>query len=97
MTAAASVEDCILAIGEVVGHKSILAASRMSNAVVCFLNTVENANNVVERGVVIRGLFTPVLSLSTPARKVILSNIPPLLKMKPWLKNYRVSESWLLQ
>lgn len=86
VVAAASVEDCILAIGEVVGHKSILAASRMSNAVVCFLNTVENANNVVERGVVIRGLFTPVLSLSTPARKVILSNIPPFIKDEALVK-----------
>lgn len=82
VVAAASVEDCILAIGEVVGHKSILVASRMSNAVVCFLNTVDNANNVVEREIVIRGLFTHVLSLSTPARKVILSNVPLLLKMK---------------
>lgn len=86
VTAAASVEDCILAIGEVVGHKSILAASRMSNAFVCFLNTVENANDVVERGVVIRGLFTPVLSLSTPAKKVILSNIPPFIKDEALVK-----------
>lgn len=86
VVAAASVEDCILAIGEVVGHKSILAASRMSNAVVCFLNTVENANDVVERGVVIHGLFTPVLPLSTPAKKVILSNIPPFIKDEALVK-----------
>lgn len=80
VVAVASVEDCILAIGEVVGLKSILAVSRMSNAVVCFLNTVENANDVVEKGVVICGLFSPVLPLSTPAKKVILSNIPPFIK-----------------
>lgn len=75
-----SVEDCILAIGEVVGHKNVLAASRMSNAVVCFVNTVENAVNVVERGIVIRGVFTSVLPLSTPTKKVILSNVPPFVK-----------------
>ncbi len=40
----------------------------------------------MERGVVIRGLFTPVLSLSTPARKVILSNIPPFIKDEALVK-----------
>lgn len=80
MVSTVNVEECILAVGNVVGHECILAASRMNNAMVLFLNSVEKANEVVERGVVISGLFTPVLPLSTPARKVTLSNVPPFIK-----------------
>lgn len=76
----ASVEDCILAIGEVIGHKNVLAASRMSNAVVCFLNTVENADVVAERGIAICGMFTSVFPLSTRANQVMLSNVPPFIR-----------------
>ncbi len=79
MVSAVNVEQCILAVGDVVGHECILAASRMNNAFVLFLNSVENANKVVEKGVVIGGLFTLVLPLSTPAKKVTLSNVPPFI------------------
>lgn len=80
VVSAANVEECILAVGNIVGHDCILAASRMNNAIVLFLNSVEKANEVVERGIVISGLFTPVLPLSTPAKKVTLSNVPPFIK-----------------
>ncbi len=79
MVSAVNVEECILAVGDVVGHECILAASRMNNAFVLFLNSVEKANEVVEKGVVIGGLFTLVLPLSTPAKKVTLSNVPPFI------------------
>ncbi len=79
VVSAVNVEECILAVGDVVGHECILAASRMNNAFVLFLNSVEKANEVVEKGVVIGGLFTLVLPLSTPAKKVTLSNVPPFI------------------
>ncbi len=58
VASAVSVEDCCLAIGEAVGHGSILSASKMNNAVVIFLNTVDKANELVEQGIVVDGLFT---------------------------------------
>lgn len=66
-------------MGDVVGHESILSASRMNNATVIFLRTVEKANKLVETGIVVDDLFTPVLPLSTPSKKVTLSNVPPFL------------------
>ena len=80
ITANASVEECSLAVGEMVGHDKILSVARMNRAVVLFLETVELANDVIERGVVIDGVFTPVLSLSSPSKKVNISNIPPFIK-----------------
>lgn len=76
----ASVEVCSLAIGEKVGHDNVVSAARMNNAVVIFLSSVSLANDLVESGVDINGVFTPVLPLSTPSKKVTLSNIPPFIK-----------------
>lgn len=75
----ANVEVCSLAVGEVIGHDNVLSASRMNNAVVCFLKTVEMANDIIEGGLVINGEFTSALPLSMPAKKVILSNVPPFV------------------
>lgn len=75
----ASVEDCILAVGEVVGCSSVVSASRMNNAVVLFLNTIEKTNEIVQKGVVINDELIPVLPLSSPSRKIIVSNIPPFV------------------
>ncbi|KAA0701416.1 hypothetical protein E1301_Tti024117 [Triplophysa tibetana] len=79
VAAAVSVEDSCLAMGEVVGHDSIVSASKMNSAVVVFLKSVEKANELVEKGIVVNNLFTPVLPLSTPSKKVTLSNIPPFV------------------
>lgn len=79
IASAVSVEECCLAIGQVVGHENIMSASRMNSANVVFLNSVERANDLVVNGVVIDGLFTPVLPLSTPSKKVLLSNVPPFI------------------
>lgn len=70
-----SVEKCCLAVVDVVGHESIMSSSRMNNATVIFLSTIEKANEQVETGIVVDDLFTP---LSTP-KKVTLSNVPPFL------------------
>ncbi|KAI4890364.1 hypothetical protein NFI96_008161 [Prochilodus magdalenae] len=75
-----SVEECCLAVGSVVRHSNIVSASRMNSAVVLFLNTVERANGLVQTGIVLQDQVTPVHPLSTPAKKVILSNIPPFTK-----------------
>lgn len=80
ISCAASVEDCSLAVGEIVGHDKIMSAARMNQAIVMFLETVELANLMVERGVVIDGIFISVLNLSSPSKKVILSNVPPFIK-----------------
>ncbi|KAI4887394.1 hypothetical protein NFI96_008656 [Prochilodus magdalenae] len=75
-----SVEECCLAVGSVVGHSNIVSASWMNNAVALFLNTVENANGLVQTSIVLQDQVTPGLPLSTPAKKVILSNIPSFIK-----------------
>lgn len=80
IVAAGSAEECSLAVGNVIGHACVLAASKMNNAIVLFLSTVEKANEVVEKGIELRGSFTSVLPLSTPAKKVTLSNVPPFIK-----------------
>ncbi len=78
VASAESVEDCCLAVGEVVGHEH-MSASRMNSATVVFLSSVEKANELVETGIVVDNLFTPVLPLSMPSKKVLLSNVPPFV------------------
>lgn len=75
-----SVEECSLAVGKAVGYESIMSASRMSSAVVIFLDSIEKVTSVVQSGVVIKDTFTPVIPLVQPARKVTLSNVPPFIK-----------------
>lgn len=79
VASAVSVEACCLAVGEVVGLSSVLSASRMNNAIVVFLDSVDKANELVERGIVVDGEFISVLPLSLPAKKVTLSNVPPFV------------------
>ncbi|KAL0149140.1 hypothetical protein M9458_055572, partial [Cirrhinus mrigala] len=79
VVSAVGVEECCLAIGDVVGHESVLSAARMNSAMVVFLDSVDKANELVENGIVINGEFVPVLPLSTPAKKVTLSNVPPFI------------------
>ncbi|KAL0150933.1 hypothetical protein M9458_053852, partial [Cirrhinus mrigala] len=74
-----SVEECVLAVGGVVGCDSIVSASRMNNAIVLFLNSIEKANEVVQKGIVINNELTPVLPLSSPSRKIVISNVPPFV------------------
>lgn len=84
--AGCSVEDCSLAVGEEVGYGSIKSASRMNSAVVIFLDDIDKANQLIENGVVIQGTFIPVLSLVNPAKKIIISNVPPFLKNEVLVK-----------
>lgn len=78
--AGCSVEECSLAVGAIIGYDSIKSASRMNSAVVIFLDSVEKVNKLVESGVVLRETQTPVFPLMNPAKKVILSNVPPFVR-----------------
>ncbi|KAL7886939.1 hypothetical protein AOLI_G00046600 [Acnodon oligacanthus] len=51
----------------------------MNSAVVMFLSTVDKDNELVQSGLVINDQFVSVLHLYTPAKKVILSNVPPFI------------------
>ncbi len=53
--------------------------SRMNSAIVIFFNTIEKANEVVQRGIIIDGVLTPVLPLSLPSKRVTISNVPPFI------------------
>uniref|UniRef100_G3N7E2 CCHC-type domain-containing protein n=1 Tax=Gasterosteus aculeatus TaxID=69293 RepID=G3N7E2_GASAC len=75
-----SVEDCSLAVGEMVGHGSVKSAARMNNAVVMFMDSVDKANMVVEKEIVVNETFVPVLPLATPATRVTVSNVPPFIR-----------------
>ncbi|ROL49802.1 hypothetical protein DPX16_13467 [Anabarilius grahami] len=75
-----SVEECILAVAQVVGHKSILSASRMNSAIVLFLDDVNKVNEIVVSGIVINEAYTAVMPLMQPAKKILLSNVPPFIK-----------------
>lgn len=74
-----SVEACCLAIGNAVGHESVLSASRMNSAVVVFLDSIDKANELVEQGIVVDNELVPVLPLALPAKRVTLSNVPPFM------------------
>ncbi len=76
----ATVEQCTLAVCAVVGNENVLSSSRMNNAVVLFVRTVELANLLTESGIEIDGIFISVLPLSTPSKKVTLSNVSPFIK-----------------
>ncbi|KAK3506003.1 hypothetical protein QTP70_003092 [Hemibagrus guttatus] len=76
---AASVEDCCLAVGNVVGHENIVSASRMNSAIVVFLNDVDKVRTLTQNGIVVNNEMILVSPLSSPAKKVMLSNVPPFI------------------
>lgn len=82
---AAGVEACSLVVGEVIGYENIVSASRMISAVK-FVKTVDLANQLVQSDTLINGIFTPVLPLSTPSKKVTLSNVPPFIPNEALIK-----------
>lgn len=74
------IEKCMLAIGKVVGHENIKSASRMNGSVVAFLSQTDLVNKIVEHGIILNDSLVAVTPLVTPARKIIISNVPPFLK-----------------
>lgn len=75
-----SLEQCVLALGNVVGCERIVSASRMNGAIVAFLCDISLVAKAVEKGIVVNDTFVAVTPLSVPSRRVILSNVPPFLK-----------------
>ena len=73
------VEECSLAVGQLVGHENIASASRMNRAIVIFIKRVDLANALVESGVVIKDALHAVMPLNLPSKKIVFSNVPPFL------------------
>lgn len=74
-----TVEDCLVAISSEIGACNIMSASRMNKAVVVFLKEVSLVQHLVEFGLSVRDTFLSVLPLSSPSKRVILSNVPPFI------------------
>ncbi|TWW56217.1 hypothetical protein D4764_08G0002040 [Takifugu flavidus] len=74
-----SVEEVALAVGQEIGHSSVKCAARMNRAVVLFLETAEQANKLVETGITVGEKFVQVTSLTQPAARITLSNVPPFI------------------
>ena len=68
-------------MGQVVRFESIKSASRMNSAVVTFLDEVRKVEQVVECGIVVRDTFIPVFPLLSSAKKIMISNAPPFIKL----------------
>ncbi|KAK3548286.1 hypothetical protein QTP70_007357 [Hemibagrus guttatus] len=66
-------------VGNVVGHENIVSASRMNSAIVVFLNDVEKVRKLTQNGIVVNNETILVSPLSSPAKKVMLSNVPPFI------------------
>ncbi|KAK3557284.1 hypothetical protein QTP70_026277, partial [Hemibagrus guttatus] len=63
----------------VVGHENIVSASRMNSAIVVFLNDVDKVRKLTQNGIVGNNETILVSPLSSPAKKVMLSNVPPFI------------------
>jgi len=74
-----TVEDCLTAVSSELGARNILSASRMNKAVVVFLKEESMVHHLVEVGLSVGDVFLPVLPLSSPSKKVTLSNVPPFI------------------
>ncbi|KAK3549037.1 hypothetical protein QTP70_028519 [Hemibagrus guttatus] len=66
-------------VGNVVGHENIVSASRMNSAIVVFLNDVEKVRKLTQNGIVVNNETILVSPLSSPDKKVMLCNVPPLI------------------
>ncbi|KAI2655608.1 Transposon TX1 uncharacterized 82 kDa protein [Labeo rohita] len=79
LTIDCSVEDCVLAVGEIVGYDSIKSASRMNNGVVIFVDSVDKVAMIVEQGVEVKDTFVQAVPLVSPAKRIVLSQVPPFI------------------
>lgn len=76
------VRDYVIATGSKVGPKNILSASRMSNNRVCiYLSSIDIVNSFIEKegGISIGDEFIAARKLILPAKRLILSNVPPYI------------------
>ena len=80
-----SVEDLVIATGNIVGTDKVRAASRMNKREVIFVSETELVHEIVSTGLSTGlstddGHFVLVSPLDTPAVKFMISNAPPFLK-----------------
>ena len=74
-----SVEQYVIAIAELVGEENVIAASRMNKSVVIFLSSLRLVELAVMSGIVIDSRLVQVEEMVKPAKKVIISNVPPFI------------------
>ena len=74
-----SLKTVAAAVTELVGPKSVKSTGRMGGAVVVFVDDVAKVHLLIEHGVTIDGTWVEVSPLSTPAKRVTLSNVPPFM------------------
>lgn len=81
-----TVEEATLAVGKEVGYANVMSASRMNGAIVMFLSSPEKVAEAVEKGAVIQDMYTSVLPLVSPSKRITISNAPPFIRNETLLK-----------
>lgn len=72
-------EDVALAVGERIRHASVKSAAQVSRSVVLFVEKVQQVKELVEVGLSVNGTFEQMMSLTQPAARITLSNVPPFI------------------
>ncbi|CAM4675717.1 unnamed protein product [Lepidochelys olivacea] len=73
------VEAYVQALAKVVGPMAIVAASKMYGKVVFFLASETAAQEAVEKGLVVGGVFLPLEPLEDLGVRFVLTSVPPFL------------------
>ncbi|CAM5154872.1 unnamed protein product [Natator depressus] len=73
------VETYVQALARVVGPTAIVAASKMYGKFVFFLASEAAAQEVVEKGLAVGGLFVPLEPLEDLGVRLVLTSVPPFL------------------
>ena len=74
-----TVEEVLLAVGELIDHANLEYASRMNKGVIVFVKEERFVNELVASGVYIRDIFVQVNPLYAPSTRVVVSGIPPFI------------------
>ncbi|CAM4603351.1 unnamed protein product [Caretta caretta] len=77
--ASSHVETYVQALARVVGPSAIVAASKMYGKVVFFLASEAAAQEAVERGLAVGGVFVPLEPLEDLGVRLVLTSVPPFL------------------
>ncbi|XP_067419401.1 proline-rich protein 36-like [Emydura macquarii macquarii] len=73
------VETYVRALARVVGPSAIVAASKMYGKVVFFLASEAAAQEAVERGLAVGGVYVPLEPLEDLGVRLVLTSVPPFL------------------
>ncbi|XP_065426459.1 nascent polypeptide-associated complex subunit alpha, muscle-specific form-like [Chrysemys picta bellii] len=79
VSASPHVETYVRALARVVGPAAIVAASKMYGKVVFFLASEAAAQEAVEKGLAVGGVFVPLEPLEDLGVRVVLTSVPPYL------------------